>query len=254
MNVYPLVPNNLVQETLDVLGTSRLTERKVPLLTQLVIAVASGVPQPPSVPPVLVVSADLGSTTANLEWTPSNRTNSPGFSYRVEREIFSVFNPIGTTTDLYYNDDQPAAAGETYTYRITPFNDAGEGPSSNAASIVLPGESEAPVLTGPTLVAAGSGALLQWTDVPGAQLYRVERGTDGSTWENLTSTAALEYEVFPGAYTWFRVVPYITTPIVFEGLPSNALNINVYYPSSWILYTGFWDDSGMWLDDSTWTD
>ena len=95
---------------------------------------------PPSIAPVLSVSAEFGSQTANLEWTASNKATSPGFGYRIEVNIdgggYSVLN---TTTTTSYDDIRTGTAGETYTYRVTPFNDAGNGPTSNDASVILPG-------------------------------------------------------------------------------------------------------------------
>jgi hypothetical protein len=100
---------------------------------------ASGPLTPPTVAPVLIVSAASGSTTANLEWTASDKTSSAGFGYQIERENASVFSPVGTTTSLVFNEDIPTANGETYTYRVTPYNAAGNGPASNTASVTLPG-------------------------------------------------------------------------------------------------------------------
>lgn len=120
----------------------------------------SGTLTPPTVAPVLTVSADVGSTNAFLEWTASNKTGSAGFGYNVYLQINAdpellIF--IGGPLDLTYIDEQPSAAGETYAYRVVPFNDAGEGPSSNTASVVLPGESNPQAL----LLEDGTAALLE---------------------------------------------------------------------------------------------
>lgn len=95
---------------------------------------------PPSLVPVLSVTAELGSQTANLEWTASNKTSSAGFGYKIELNIDGAgYNEINTTTNLFYDDARTGTSGETYTYRVTPFNDAGNGPTSNEASVILPG-------------------------------------------------------------------------------------------------------------------
>lgn len=121
----------------------------------------SGTLTPPSVAPVLTVSAtSIGSTDALLEWTASNKTSSAGFQYAVYLQIDSSPESIITyTTSLVYVDNRPSAAGETYKYRIVPENDAGEGPSSNTASVVLPGESSRLLLN------AGGNLLLNQTGV-----------------------------------------------------------------------------------------
>lgn len=101
---------------------------------------------PPTVAPVLTVTANLGSTTAQLEWTASDKTSSSSFIYYLYRNTGSaptpgVDSPIvslaGST--LTSEDNVILAAGETYYYIIVPSNSAGDGPASNAVNIILPG-------------------------------------------------------------------------------------------------------------------
>lgn len=123
----------------------------------------SGTLTPPTVAPVLVVSADLGSTTANLAWTPSNKTGSAGFVYDVYRSIDGGGQSLIATrsaAQLTYDDPNPGASGETYEYFIIPKNDAGEGPSSNTASVVLPGESSSLLLNAGGGIELNAGGLL----------------------------------------------------------------------------------------------
>jgi len=97
---------------------------------------------PPTVAPVLTVGAFFASFTAMLQWTASNKTGSDGFGYRVDLSINGgAFNEVTSLSseDLSYNDQQNSAIGETYTYRVTPFNSAGDGVASNTASVILPG-------------------------------------------------------------------------------------------------------------------
>ena len=123
----------------------------------------SGTLTPPSVAPVLTVSADFGSTTANLEWTASNKTGSAGFVYDVYRSIDGGGPALIATrsaAQLSYDDSNPGASGETYEYYIIPKNDAGEGPSSNTASIVLPGEFNSLLLNAGGGITLNAGGLL----------------------------------------------------------------------------------------------
>ena len=133
---------------------------------------------PPRTAPVLIVTAELASSTANLSWTASNKTTSPGFGYKIEIDIDGAgFNTLDYTTSLTYNDDHPTATGQTFSYRITPYNDAGEGPSSNTAGVVLPGEFNGPELLGPNNTASpqyvSTDFTLTWSAVPGAATYEV---------------------------------------------------------------------------------
>lgn len=235
MTVYPLASTAKIQEALEVLGTSRLTSRKVPLLTQLVIGTANGIPQPPSVAPVLVVSADLGSYVANLEWTASNRTGSAGFAYQIWVSLdggdYALATSVGPSTLSYAYDAAPTDG--TYSFYIKPINDAGEGPSSNAASVVLPGESEAPVLTGPSTAMTDVEFTLAWTSVPGADSYEVDRSDDGVTWTTIATTSSLSTgvtETVADTYD-YRVTPFAGA---FQGLTSNIVTVVVGAASSYL--------------------
>lgn len=186
---------------------------------------------PPTVAPVLTVDADLGSYIANLEWTPSNKTSSPGFGYNLYGAVFPempVFLQPISGSSLSTTFDASESPG-LWTFFITPFNDAGEGPSSNEASITLPGESEAPVLTGPSSVESGSPtALLEWNAIPGATLYSVERSPDDSTWTQIyTPTGTSQSVTLSFSPSYYRVIPFAGT---FEGLPSNSISITIVIP------------------------
>ena len=98
---------------------------------------------PPTVAPVLVVTSAFGSTTAQLDWTASNKASSAGFGYKIYLQVDAnpeteIYNEIGELP-LSTTYTEPMAAGETYSFRVVPFNDAGDGPSSNTDSVILPG-------------------------------------------------------------------------------------------------------------------
>jgi len=96
---------------------------------------------PPTLAPVLVASAELGSFIANLLWTPSNKILSPGFGYRIYVSVDGgPFSAVGTTTDTFFDYDAGSTAG-VYEFQVFPYNDSGEGVGSNVASVTLPGES-----------------------------------------------------------------------------------------------------------------
>lgn len=214
---------------------------------------------PPTLAPVLVVTADLGSNTARLEWTASNKTGSAGFGYRIFLDIngggFSELSTVSGATLYSDYTPSPDPTGETYTFYIEPYNDAGPatgGGLSNEAGVVLPGESEAPILSGPSPVFA-TPFTLSWTAVPGATTYDLERSTDNITFTLLVNTALLEHETTESSqsYYYFRVKPLAGA---FEGTISNTLTVEYIVPLPWILETGEWDDDGEWRDTSNWND
>lgn len=187
---------------------------------------------PPTLAPVLTVEADLGSNVANLNWTASNKTSSTGFGYAIWRQVdnasFENIDNVGPGV-LSYNDDTTGVAPNIFRYYIIPFNAAGEGPSSNTVSINLPGESEAPVLTGPSSVESGDPtALLEWNAIPGATFYSVQRSPDDFTWTQIETPVGTSQSVtLTFSPSYYRVVPY---HLLFEGLPSNSISITIVIP------------------------
>ena len=189
----------------------------------------AGTLTPPTVAPVLTVEADLGSYVANLAWTPSNKTSSAGFGYNVYSSTNSTdYSLEGSTTSLTWDQDVEPDSG-TFWFKVIPFNDAGEGPESNPVSIILPGESEAPVLTGPSSVESGDPtALLEWNAIPGATFYSVQRSPDDSTWTQIETPVGTSQSVtLTFSPSYYRVVPY---NLLFEGLPSNSISITIVIP------------------------
>lgn len=104
------------------------------------------VPPPvvPTLAPVLTGYAfEPESYFVVLNWTSSNRTDTPGFRYVVEyRFNGGSWQYLDETVNL---DLIPGMASDPgyYEFRVIPTNDAGGGPSSNVVGVVLPGESEA---------------------------------------------------------------------------------------------------------------
>jgi hypothetical protein len=198
---------------------------------------SSGQSGPPTVAPVLIVNADFGSTVASLEWTASNKAGSSGFGYKIWVGINSIPDPdvdaplttlVGNI--LSYSDaSHGGASGETYNYIVRPYNDEGEGSSSNTAGVILPGESEAPILTGPSYVESGDpNATLEWNEIYSATSYRIESSPDGiGSWSTVTITVNFTEIVALVGDTYYRVIPVNGFG---DGTESNVIYIYIVYP------------------------
>ena len=118
--------------------------------------------------------------------------------------------------------------------------------------MILPGEGEAPILSGPSQVFA-EPFTLSWTAVPGATSYDLERSTDNITFGLLVNTALLSYETNESSqgFYYFRVKPLAG---VVEGITSNTVTVEYIVPLPWILEDGTWNDGGEWKDTSNWND
>lgn len=196
----------------------------------------AGTLTPPTVAPVLTVDADLGSYVANLSWTASNKTSSAGFGYEVwynyNNAGWVLNDTVGAAVLTYNFDADPVPGAGPYRFQIIPKNDAGEGPSSNEASITLPGESEAPVLTGPGTADTNQQFTLDWNDIPGADSYEVDRSDDdGASWGLLDTVLVSTLDVTEAAADTYK---YRVTPFAgaFEGLVSNVLTVVVTTPAA----------------------
>lgn len=186
-------------------------------------------------PPYVILDSE---EIAQLDWTASNNPGgATGFGYKIWVATTSPVSTIGAAdvtlgNVLSYADDRTGVPN-TYYYVVRAFNDAGEGPDSNEVSIALPGEPEAPVLTGPSQVFDGAlDALLEWNEITNAITYRIERSDTGvGSWSTVTSTAGLSQTVSVPASpltSYYRVIPVNGT----DGTPSNVLQIDVILPSS----------------------
>ena len=174
-----------------------------------------GVLTPPTLAPVLTGSADFGSTTANLAWTPSNKTTSAGFAYRIDYKINSgSWTELTQTTSASYEANFPDATSETYTFRVTPLNDAGEGPASNEASMLLPGEFDGPTLLGPNGTTSSQyvydNFTLTWSAIAAAVSYKLYASAVDSGYtlwqEDITDTSlAIDFNTAFGTNWWYVV-------------------------------------------------
>lgn len=138
--VYPYASEALIEQTLETLEAQRIGQQEVTLLKQILVAAAnSGTPLPPSVAPVLVAEVDFGSYDVHLSWTQSNRNAQYNLYSSNNGVDFFLSETTSATFTTYSAGETPA----TWYFYVTPFNDSGEGPSSNTVSVNVPGESSA---------------------------------------------------------------------------------------------------------------
>lgn len=179
-------------------------------------------PSEPTVAPTLSLHVEVGTESiAMLDWTASNNPGgATGFGYRIwrgEPAAPDVNDPPFATVGnvLVYDDDNTGSPGD-YHYIVRAFNDEGEGPSSNTANIVLPGEPDGPTLLGPNSTSNSQYVYddftLTWSAVPGATLYDVYGSAVDSgytLWDGDVAATSLSID-FATAFgtNWWYVVAH----------------------------------------------
>lgn len=141
--------------------------------------------------PANLTATAISTAQVNLAWT-DNATNETG--YRVERSTNGpawVFLATTAANATAYADTT-AAPGTAYQYRVSAFNDATTSAPSNVA-----GATTVPVApAGLTATAVSSGQInLSWGNVAGETGFRIERSTDGVSW-NLAGTTGANVVTF----------------------------------------------------------
>lgn len=103
---------------------------------------SGGVLTPPTLAPVLDVQPfDPDYQVVNMSWSPSNKTDSPGFEYlaqiRFNGGAWTTFNSTTDTYTVYNASGDPLPPG-LYEFRVIPSNDVGNGPPSNIVEMHVP--------------------------------------------------------------------------------------------------------------------
>jgi titin len=98
------------------------------------------------------------------------------------------FTQIGTTAaNVTAFSDTTAAAGMTYHYRVVAANGNGaSAPSNSVSTTTIPSAPTGLIAT----VISATQVNLSWNNVPGETGYTVQRSTNGTTWNNIGTTAA----------------------------------------------------------------
>lgn len=145
---------------------------------------AATVPSLPSAP--LGLSASASTTVAGriqLTWSaPSSSGGSPITNYVVYRSTTSGGEtPLTTLGNVLSHTDNGLANGQTYYYKVSAVNSAGQGPQSNEASATTPNVPSAPRFPSATASTSSAGRIdVAWSapsstggaPVLGYNLYR----------------------------------------------------------------------------------
>lgn len=110
----------------------------------------------------------------------------------------TMFHPSTTV-------NRDVAYGDTFEMRVRAESPAGPSYYSNMVTIVVPAELAAPVIESANLVFGT--IMLNWTEVPGATSYTLEKRLDGGAWV-LVGTTPITFATFagtPGTTTDIRV-------------------------------------------------
>ena len=146
----------------------------------------------------------IATNHVQTTWTDPNPVpNESGI--RVERQDGSgAFRTVGTVAPgtTLFDDYFDTVPGQTYTYRITPFNSLHYGPPSNTA---LPAAKATAALLSPTVSGvtqtADVGAVVTWTDLNTLQAnYEVERQINGGGY-SLAGTIPGSQESFSDSFS-----------------------------------------------------
>ena len=168
-----------------------------------------------------------------LDWVET--TGETG--YTVERSVnggaFSTLATVVANGVTY--TDSTVISGNSYSYRVTPTSDIGNG----VTSPVIANTPRLAAVTGFTVSARTTTSLtLSWNDIALETGYRIERSTDGSTYTTIATTAAnvtsyVDAGRVAASEYYYRIAPMSST------VPGNTatafaatLSANTL-PSSW---------------------
>jgi fibronectin type 3 domain-containing protein len=154
------------------------------------------------VAPAGTTSTDRGGTV-HLTWLAV--TGAVGYQIFRSTTEGGTYSPVGSTTQLFFDDTVPAAG--SYWYQIRAIDGGGNlGPFSAPVAAAASGALAAP--TGVDTTDNGGTIHLTWPAVPGASGYQIFRSnTEGGVYSVIGSTTALFFDdTVPAAGSyWYKI-------------------------------------------------
>jgi len=157
--------------------------------------------------PSAVTALPTSATAIRLEWARVDGADH----YEIEQSTDNVaWNHVGSTDSGQTRYiDMGLSSGTTYFYRVVSVNDQDVSRSDVVSATTAVDTSTAPVLS-----ATGSSTSieLEWTDVDGEVLYRIERSSDGAgDWAGIGTTGQgitsfTDAGLAPATTYYYRVV------------------------------------------------
>ena len=130
----------------------------------------------------LLQAIKLSATRVSISWRDVNGDSG----YRVERSGNggTTYSTLGTTPqNVALFNDNSAAAGTAYTYRVTPLSQVGDGvPFTFNVTTQLPATSSISLSN-----STATSLTVNWSAVANAASYRVYRSTDNANWTQITT-------------------------------------------------------------------
>jgi hypothetical protein len=142
----------------------------------------------PAAPDGVRAVAASAAGTIDVSWTPAEGATG----YLVERSTDGVGDWVPLPelgSDVAAFMDEGLEADVTYYYRVSSIAaHRTSAPSDVASATTLPAPPPATVVT--ATPSSSSEIALSWTDVDGETGYRIERSTDGVTWNEIGTAGA----------------------------------------------------------------
>jgi fibronectin type 3 domain-containing protein len=189
--------------TYQVSATARDLGGAVTRSTTVQITLREPIPSAPA-----NLTAVVSESAIQLHWTDTS-TNELGF--RLYRSTGSGYTQIALLgANSFQHLDTPLAAGTTYSYRLTAYNNSGESGAAQVSATTTQQIFLPPPPGSITARAATNGIQVSWSLSEGALRYQLQRSLSGTgTFAAITATQSSSFtdaNVTPGTAYYYRVL------------------------------------------------